>query len=193
MEFEEVNSTGNGTTSTDKWPRWLGTMQKGLAVPDRGATGLQGLFVGSNYVDTAQYRPSANSKMNSLFGNALDTSFNSVSREKMIMDIWRYVTPIDSTTPAAGAAPYPTTLTVNVIDPAVIAVDWSVDGDVRLTNGGTTFDVASQALPAGSHTIVAKAYDNASRDLVLQVPGSTWGRMNWARSVQTVTWTVTVP
>jgi hypothetical protein len=193
MEFEEVNSTGNGTTSTGKWPKWLGTTQKGLASPDRGATGLQGLFVGSEYVDVGQYRPSANSKMNSLFGNDLDTSFNAVSREKIVMDIWRFVTPIDSTTPAAGAVSNATTLTVNVIDPAVIAVDWSIDGAVQVTNGGTTLDLASRPLVSGSHTIEAKAYDNATKDLVLQVPGNAWGRMNWTRSVETVTWTVAVP
>jgi hypothetical protein len=193
MEFEEVNSTGNGSTSGDKWPKWLGTTQRGIAVPDRGATGLQGLFVGSNYVDTGQYRPSANSKMNSLFGNDLDTSFNSVSREKMIMDIWRFVTPIDSTVPAAGAVSNPTNLTVNVVDPAVIDVDWSVDGAVKVTNGGTTLDVAGLGLAAGNHAIAAKAYDNATQDLVRQVPANVYGRMNWARSVQTVTWMVTVP
>ena len=44
-----------------------------------------------------------------------------------------------------------------------------------------------------SHDVSAKAYDNATTDLVLQVPGSTWGRMNWERSVQTVAWTVTIP
>jgi hypothetical protein len=188
-----VNMTGNGTTSGDKWPMWLGVTQKGLAVPDKGATGVQGLFVGGNYVDTGQYRPSANSMMNSLFGTNLNTSFNAVSREKMIMDIWRYVTPIDSTNPPAGSLSSPTTLTVNVVDPAVINVDWSVDGAVKVTNGGTTFNLAAQGLSSGSHTIAAKAYDNATKDLVLQVPGTAYGRMNWARSVQTVTWTVTIP
>jgi hypothetical protein len=41
--------------------------------------------------------------------------------------------------------------------------------------------------------ISARAYDNASMDLVKYRTGTTFGRMNWARSVQTVTWTVTVP
>ena len=70
---------------------WLGTTQKGLKVPDMGATGLQGTFVGSRYVDSGQYRPSGNSMMNSLFGNNVNTSFNSVSREQMIFSIWRAV------------------------------------------------------------------------------------------------------
>ena len=174
-----LNMTNNGTTTGDRWPKWLGYMQT-------GATGVQGTFS----TGSAPYRPSANSMMNSLFGNNVNTSFNAVSREKMIMDIWRFVVPIDSTEPPAGAVSSAGTLVVNVIDPVVINVDWTVDG-VTKTNGGTHLDLAG--LASGSHTISAKAYDNAGEDLVRHVPGTTWGRQNWTRSVQTVTWTVTVP
>jgi hypothetical protein len=192
-EPDGVNSTANGANSGDKWPMWLGLTQKGMAVPDMGATGVQGLWMGSSYVDTGAYRPSGNSKMNSLFGDSVDTSYNSVSREKIVLDIWSFVTPVDSTDPPEGAASNPTTLKVNVIDPVVINVDWSVDGAVVAANGGRTFNVKSHNLSSGSHTVAAKAYDNATKDLVLQVPGTKWGRMNWSRSVQTVTWTVTIP
>jgi hypothetical protein len=157
------------------------------------ATGMQAAIKGGRYVDNGQFRPSGNSMMNSLFGNNPNTSFNAVSREKMIMDIWRFVTPVDSSVPAAGAVSNPSTLTVNVIDPAVINVDWSVDGAVVAANGGVTLDVAARRLTSGSHTISAKAYDNAGQDLVRQTTGTTFGRMNWARSQETVTWTVTVP
>jgi hypothetical protein len=193
QEFNEINSTGNPMTTGGKWLPWVGTTQVGLASATAVATGVQGTFVASRYVDTGQYRPSVNSKMNSLFGNALDTSFNSVSREKMVMDIWRFVVPVDSTVPPAGAVSNPTTLTVNVVDPAVINVDWSVDGAVVAANGGITLDVAARKLASGSHTVTAKAFDNATQNLVRQTTGTTFGRMNWARSQQTVTWTVTVP
>jgi hypothetical protein len=134
--------------------------------------------------------------MNSLFGTNVNTSFNSVSRENMIFTIWRAVTPIDSTEPPAGAVSNPASLKVNVVDPAVIAVDWTVDGTTT-TNGGTTFDTSK--LAAGSHMVSAKAYDNASTDLVKyrdskcpsSVTGNYCSRTAWARSQQTVTWTVT--
>jgi hypothetical protein len=131
--------------------------------------------------------------MNSLFGSNVNTSFNSVSREKMVMDIWRHVVPIDSAVPPVGAVSNPTMLQVNVIDPAVIDVDWSVDGTVVAAKGGPTFTLGGRGLSSGSHTIAAKAYDNAGTDLVRQTTGTAYGRMNWARSVQTVTWTVTIP
>jgi hypothetical protein len=194
--YSEVNSAGNCTTTDDKWTLWLGTTQKGLKVPDMGATGMQGTWQGSRYVGTGQYRPSCNSMMNSLFGTNVDTSFNSVSREQMIFSIWRAVKPIDSVEPPEGAAANPATLKVNVVDPAVISVDWTIDG-MTTVNGGTSFSTA--ALAAGSHTISAKAYDNASMDLVKRrsgvcpasVKNNYCHETGWKNSTQTVTWTVT--
>ena len=139
--------------------------------------------------------------MNMLFGDKPDTSFNSVSREQMIFSIWRAVVPIDSTSPATGPVSDPATLSVRVIDPAVIDVDWSVDGAVVAEKGGEVFDVAAQSLASGTHTISAKAYDNAGDDLVRNrsgkcpaaVTGGYCMRSAWNRSQQTVTWTVTIP
>ena len=193
-EYAEINSTADPSTTTGKWDLWLNYDQV-------GATGLQTTLEGSRYCDVGQYRPSDNSMMNMLFGDDPDTSFNSVSREQMIFTIWRAVEPIDSTTPAAGDVANPGTLTVDVIDPLVISVDWSVDGNVVSANGGETFDVAGAGLGSGSHAITARAYDNASDDWVrdrsgacpASVTGRYCARPSWLRSEQTVTWTVTIP
>jgi len=185
--YPEVNSCGDPTTTDGKWIAWKGYNAT-------ASTGMVGTWSGSRYVGSGQYRPSANSMMNSLFGDKPDTSFNPVSREQMAVGMWRYIKPIDSTEPAAGAVTNPAMLKVNVIDPAVISVDWTVDGVVK-TNGGITLDTST--LSAGSHTISAKAYDNAGDDLVRTktCPASVTSyychAKNWANSVQTVTWTVT--
>ncbi|MDD9934031.1 MAG: M64 family metallo-endopeptidase [Myxococcales bacterium] len=199
-EHAEVNTTGDCSGTGGKWDLWLGSTQKGLKVPDMGATGLQSTFAGSRYVDSGQYRPSGNSMMNSLFGDDVNTSYNSVSREQMIFSIWRAVEPIDSTEPEAGAVSGPSRLIVHVIDPEVIHVDWSVDGEVVAENGGPVFDIASAGLEPGTYTIAARAYDNADEDLVRnrssQCPSSVTGRYchgtGWSRSEQTVSWTATV-
>jgi hypothetical protein len=88
------------------------------------------------------------------------------------------------------------TLEVNVVDPAVINVDWTVDGTTTV-NAGTTFNAST--LAPGMHAITAKAYDNATMDLVKNrtgmCPSSVTGRYchatGWSRSTQTVSWTVT--
>jgi hypothetical protein len=200
-EFAEVNSSGDPATTGGKWDQWLGSTQKGLKVPDQGATGVQGVFSGSRYVDIGQYRPTSNSMMNSLFGNNVNTSFNSVSREQMIFSIWRAVRPIDSTDPPAGAVENATALTVRVVDPAVIDIDWEIDGNVVAMKAGGRLDLGVAALAPGSHTIVARAYDNATEDLVRlrsgECPDTVTGRYchatAWLNSTQTVEWTVTIP
>jgi hypothetical protein len=193
-EFGEVNSTADESGTNGKWTMWLG-------FDASDATGMQGAFRGSRYCsDSAgQFRPSDNSMMNSLFGDDPDTSFNAVSREKIILDIWRVVRPVDSAEPPEGAVQGPTSLRLNVIDPAVISVDWSVDGKVVAQSGGPVYDVAAANLPPGPHTIVARAYDNAGEDLVRYRSGTCpdmqhcWRRDAWKNSQQSVTWTVTVP
>ncbi|HXU02968.1 MAG TPA: M64 family metallopeptidase [Polyangia bacterium] len=193
--YQEVNSCGNPMTTDGKWDMWIGYNAT-------GATGVQSTFLNSRYVGTGQYRPSDNSMMNSLFCGrdqancTANTAYNQVSREQMVMSIWKRIKPIDSTEPAAGAVTSPGTLKVNVIDPNVISVDWTVDGTTTV-NGGVTFDTSS--LGAGSHTVSAKAYDNAGMDLVRyrgstcpsSVTGSYCHRTAWKNSIQTVTWTFT--
>ena len=184
-EYGEVNSTADMIMTGGKWDRWLNYEQA-------GATGRQGVFAGSRYCEASQYRPSGNSMMNSLFGNNPNTSYNAVSREKMIMDIWRAVRPIDETEPPAGAVTSSATLTVKVIDPAVIDVEWTIDGAV-IEARGDRLDLAARRLTPGKHTVSARAFDNAGDDLVRYRSGGMYGRMNWARSEQTVTWEVSVP
>jgi hypothetical protein len=183
-------------TTDGKWDKWIGYNQA-------GATGVQSTWLHSRY-NAQNYRPTANSMMNSMFCNTNDetkctpnTAFNSVSREQIVMSIWKKVKPIDSTEPAAGAVSSPGVLKVNVVDPAVINVDWTVDGTTTV-NGGTTFDTST--LAAGSHTVSAKAYDNAADDLVRYKDstcpssvGTGWycHRNAWKNSIQTVMWTFT--
>jgi hypothetical protein len=183
-----VNVSLEDNSSGDKWDGWLGYNQE-------PGTGMQDFFA----CDGGQtWRPSSNSMMNSLFGDDPDTSYNPVSREKIVMDIWRVVTtPYDSVEPPEGAVTNPAALTVNVIDPKVINVDWSVDGNVVATNGGPSYAIGAANLAPGTHMVKARAYDNAGEDLVRQVPGQTFNRQYWGsgamgHSDKTVTWTVTI-
>jgi hypothetical protein len=153
-------------------------------------------------MSSGNYRPTDNSMMNSLFGNDPDTSFNQPSREKMIMDIWRIIqTPWDSLEPPVGAVPAgTTTLKLNLIDPMVLSVDWSVDSAMAMMNGGPSFSTAG--LAPGMHTVTARVYDNAGMDLVrYRTGGNQFNRQYWGPPAQanmmrgserTVTWTVTV-
>ncbi len=183
-----VNVSLTDQMTDGRWDDWLGYDQN-------PGTGEQGHFP----CDGGQtWRPSNNSMMNSLFGDDPDTSYNPVSREKIVLDIWRVVErPYDAVTPEAGDVTDPGTLTVHVIDPEVISVDWSLDGEVIATDGGPSYDLAAAELAPGTYTVTARAYDNAGTDLVRQVPGTTFNRQYWGagemgHSDKTVTWTVTI-
>ena len=127
--YAEVNSCGNPTTTDGKWDKWMGYNATG-STGIRWAPGRAAATSASG-----QYRPSANSMMNSLFGNNKNTSFNPVSREQIRS--WhlalRQADRLDGA--GGGAVTNPGVLKVNVIDPAVINVDWTVDGTM-MTNGG---------------------------------------------------------
>jgi len=177
-----VNGHTEGGMTGGKWDQWVGYTQT-------PGTGLQDFYP----CEGNDWRSTENSMMNSLFGNDPNTSFNAVSREKIIMDIWRLITsPWDSVDPPPGAVTSPTELTLNLIDPAVISVDWTVDGVVT-TTGGPTFDVAAANLASGTHVVSARAYDNAGMDLIRAKTGTDYHRRYWASNAQkTVSWTVTI-
>ena len=171
-----INVTSNQSTTDGKWQHYLGTTQDVDAVTagDQG-TGEQSTFA----CDGNAFRPSDDSVMNSLWASSWH---NSISLENAVRSIYEIIDPIDSNTPTSTTTPG--VLEVKVIDPAVIAVEWSVDGTV--VANGATFDVASRNLPSGSHSITARAFDPTP-----WVPMDTpHGREELE---QTVEWTISVP
>ncbi len=169
-----INVTMDSSNTAGKWAHWLGTTQ------DPG-TGAQDTFEGAQYCDSGAWRPSQESVMNSLWASSY---YNSISLENAIHIIYETVDPIDSHTPESTTTPG--VLEVLVVDPAVIKIDWSVDGQVKAADGGQHFDVTAQGLASGSHEISARAYDDTP-----WVPAdSPHGHDDLE---QTVTWTITVP
>jgi hypothetical protein len=165
----EVNVTLD-RTGRDKWAEWL-TPQPFDHV---GRTGLHGAFEGGYYCNTGRFRPTDNSQM-----NQLPDYFNMPSMQKIVRDIYDIVDPIDAHTDNTSPIVNPTELVVSVIDPAVIKVEWSVDGAVVTANGGQCF--TPSGLAPGSHTVTARAYDDID-----------WVRGDRSDLEQRVTWTVEV-
>src|SRR4029078_1591622 len=84
--YQEINSAGNPMTTDGKWDKWIGYNQT-------GATVIQSTWSHSRY-NASNYRPTANSMMNSMFCNTNDekkrtpnTAFKSVSRAQRAISI----------------------------------------------------------------------------------------------------------
>ena len=105
---------------------------------------------GALYVGNGAYRPSRSSKMNGgvdiCHSLENDCGHNMPSIEKIVLDIYDHVRPIDSHTPNAATLINPDQLQVDVVDSEVIMVDWSVDGVVVSTKAAESFNPADYIL-----------------------------------------------
>lgn len=150
----------------EKWAHWLGYNQPGI--------GVIGAYEGAGHYPEGLYRPSLNSKMRSL-----NRPFDAVSREKIILDIYKFVDPLDdwlaNDSTISGHLP----LWVDVVDPDVIQVEWYVDG--LLVPGATdqSFLLSDWGFGSGAYEVTARAYDDTD-----------WVRIQLDKLTQSVTWSV---
>jgi hypothetical protein len=181
QEYNEINSTADPNAS--KWAHWLeyddtrtdDRPRPGNQSGNPYGTRVQDAWQGSRYCDAGQYRPSQHSEM-----NLLPRPFNMPSVEKIILDIYAIVDPIDNHTDNSSPLQDPDVIQVRVIDPEVISLEWSVDGEIVAEAASECFAVPQ--LSSGSHTISVRAHDN-----------TTWVRRNLEELEQTVSWEVVVP
>ena len=160
----EPNVTKSATG--DKWSHWIGYDQPGI--------GVIGAYEGARYFQNGLYRPSNNSKMRSL-----GVPFDAVSREKIILDIYDLVDPLDDWRDnSAEIAEVGPELWVDAIDPAVIQVEWSVDGQLVAGASGETFRPADFGFTA-PYSVTARAFDPTD-----------WVRIQLSKLEQSVTWQV---
>jgi hypothetical protein len=148
-----------------KWAHWLGYNQPGI--------GVIGAYQGGLGYDLGIYRPSLESKMRSLY-----QPFDAIAREKIILDIYNRVDPLDAYTPNVGVLSDPT-LEVDPIDANVIRVNWFVNGTLVPGATATTFDPADFGYGPGAYTVSARAFDPTE-----------WVRINLTRLEQSVSWDV---
>jgi hypothetical protein len=174
-EPTEVNATKSPTGA--KWSRWAGFDDP------RGSDLDIGAFVGAKRYPTGLYRPSSNSKMRSL-----GQPFDAVSREKIVLDIYSRVNPLDgwlaNSTPVIDQP-----LWVDLIDATVQGVQWFVDGTLAPEATEATFDASLYGFGPGEYTVQARVFDRVLDhmgdggllDLV---------RMNLSELEQSITWTL---
>lgn len=171
-EPTQVNLTTDPTGA--KWSHWLGYNEPGV--------GTIGAYEGGGYHNMGLYRPSINSKMRSL-----NQPFDAVSREKIVLDIYALVDPIDSWTDNSITLVDPMELAVTPIDAGLIQVEWYVDGSIVSGATSAVLDLAALSLNPGSHTVAARAFDPTGFD---QTTG--WVRQRQESLEQWITWSLSI-
>ncbi len=164
-EFSEPDVTTNPAGT--KWSAWLGYDQPGI--------GVIGAYEGAHYSQFGAFRPSLNSKMRSL-----GQPFDAIGREAFVLNFYAQLHPIDSYTGNAAPLADPMSISVAVIDPAVILVRWIVDGVVVADAAPELLSVETLRLAPGAHTVTAHAYDPTD-----------WVRGDRSTLEQDVSWSIT--
>jgi hypothetical protein len=166
-EPSEVNVTKDSTGA--KWSHWLGYDQPGI--------GVIGAYEGARYFDNGLYRPSINSKMRSL-----GRPFDAVSREKIILDIYDIVDPLDSWRENSSLiSEVDPMLFIDAIDSSIISVEWYVDGNLIDGATGEAFSLTDFGFTSGLYTVMARAFDPTD-----------WVRIHREKLEQSVSWQVQV-
>jgi hypothetical protein len=144
-EPSEPNATKSA--SGTKWSRWAGFDDP------RGSNLDIGVFTGAKRYPTGVYRPSSNSKM-----RTLGQAFDAVSRETFILDIYDLVDSLDGwLNNSAPVVDDP--LWIDLVDSAVQAVQWYVDGSLIPGATGESFDASAFGFGPGDYSVRARVYD----------------------------------
>jgi hypothetical protein len=170
-EPREINVTKD--RSGAKWSHWLGHNQPGI--------GVISAYQGARYFDSGLYRPSPNSKM-----RTLGQPFDAIAREKIILDIYDIVDPLDSFLSNTLPLTDPPELWVDPIDSNVIDLEWFVNGSRVAGATDESFALLDYGFGPGLYTVEARAFDPIGFD-----PLNGWVRRDQEQLEQFVSWTVT--
>lgn len=153
----EVNvsklTSGAMAAAGTKWAGWLGT---NLPAYD----GLVGTFEGGKYSQFGIYRPTNNSLMRNL-----GRPFNLPCIEKLIVEIYKIVEPIDASSDPSAVYTGSETLFVTPMQPvgSSLEVQWFLNGVPLPGETGMTLDLASLALGGGcAATVSVRVRDGTS-------------------------------
>jgi IgA Peptidase M64/Calx-beta domain/Domain of unknown function (DUF4214) len=157
-EPSAVNATRATQRDQIKWNAWI---DPATPLPT-GSTdaALPGLYQGAVYCDAGLYRPTYRSKM-----RASEYPFDQVNSEQLVRRIYNFVSPLDSRLPAndltvtKGQTPS-FSVTTPLPSSHNLTINWLVDGQQQAT--GATFNLNSNNLSVGSHTVSAAVNDPTS-------------------------------
>ena len=157
---EMPNNTAQTGRNLIKWNAWIDATTPVDTPETTEYDSLVGLFEGSMYRTTGWYRPHNNSLMRSL-----NRPVGNVNREKFVLSIYSRIDAVESWTPASLS------FSVNSFQHLVfnlaakqsttgsVQANWSIDSQLVPGATANTFEVISDLLGNGTHTIRSQTND----------------------------------
>lgn len=165
---ETPNTTQQTQRSLIKWNQWINTSTP-VPTPENSPYdfGVVGLFEGAAYRPTGWYRPTLDSKM-----QTLGEPFYAVNEEAIVLSIYNRVSPITSASPATASVSVSLpnqTLTFTVDGPSTaltapaLTIEWRLDGAVIAGQKARTLTRLSNTIGNGTHTLLATVTDPTTK------------------------------
>ncbi len=164
---EKPNNTAQTVRSLIKWNAWIdaatpaGTPGTPVGTPETAQyDALVGLFEGSMYRTSGWYRPHLNSLMQSL-----NRPIGNVNREQFVLSIYGQIDAVDGWSPAATSFAVSNfqhlsfSLTTKQPTTNSVQTSWYIDDQVVSGAAGNSFEVISDALGNGTHTVRSQTDD----------------------------------
>lgn len=167
LQFAGFNPTEmpNNTAETDRnrirWRHWIAAATP-VPTPETAAfDSVVGLFEGSMYRTNGWYRPHHNSLMRNL-----NRPVGAVNREQFVLNFYQRVGPIEASDPpnqnrsVAGfeSLRFQVTPKQPAVGPSLVT-RWFVDGAEQPGATSAVFEVSSEAIGNGTHTVTATVSD----------------------------------
>lgn len=134
-----------------KWSAWLGSN-------DAAFDGLVSTYEGAYYSQFGVFRPTNNSLMRNL-----GRPFNLPSAESMVIEIYKFVRPIDASSSTSTNYTGTETLSITPLVPVnyggPLTIQWKLDGQPIAGATGTTFDLSTLALGGCPATVSVTVTD----------------------------------
>jgi IgA Peptidase M64 len=159
---EEPNTTTQTDLSLIKWNAWI---PNGTPIPTPPTEAYQntvGLFQGAHYHTNGWYRPTLDSRMQSLQSSS---GFGPVNQEALVLAIYEKMRPIDSHSPTTNnlsvASPQILNFGLNLLAPATHAlnVQWRTNGMAVTGATNSVFNISSVQLGNGTNKVEADVWD----------------------------------
>ncbi len=158
---EKANATAQTSRDLVKWNYWIDSTTP-VPTPETTAyDSFVGLFEGCMYRIAGWYRPHNNSLMRNL-----NRPCGAVNREQFVLNYYSRVSPIDASSPST------TSRSVTAVENLAFSVTpkvpssgvallttWRVDGVLKANATASTFNIASDIIGNGTHTVTATVAD----------------------------------